>query len=54
MPHINVYLSDDDFFALRKLKDDLKCKTQEELLHKMIEIVQQQLSRHRKDSSSEH
>lgn len=42
MAHINIYLSNEDFFALRKLKDNLKCKTQEELLHEMIEIVKRQ------------
>jgi len=39
MPHVNIYLDEDDFHTLRKLKGILKCRSNEELLKKIIEIA---------------
>lgn len=39
MVNINVHLDRDIFFKFRNLKDTLKCKTNEELLSKIIKMV---------------
>ena len=39
MAQLNVHLDDDSFFTFRKIKDTLKCKTNEEAIKKIIDIA---------------
>ena len=39
MPHVNIYLDEEDFHTLRKLKGILKCRSNEELLKKILDTI---------------